>query len=455
MYVAKLRIDGVRGFRGPRSVDLDFTRPDGSHAGWTVLAGRNGSGKTTLLRAVALCLMGPPRAPQLEESPEGWLPEDQDTGHVSVDVLRDPIWDISDSDEIRHPVSLDWLTEPLPVAPQDEALFPPPARRRLVSGGFKGTPEIESALWRGDPYPGWFVAAYGPFRRLSGGDDEQPPQRVAAVRTLFHEKAALSEAVSWLTRLHLARLEKREGAADLIDATFELLRDGLLPDGYQAGHIDSEGLWLRNEKTGQTAPLQQMSDGYRTVVALVLDIVRRMFETYRYFAPFDIAHQNDVPTLRQPGIVLIDEVEAHLHVSWQQRIGPWLKSHFPNVQFLVTTHSPYICQAADENGLIRMPGPAEEVPPAAVSPDLYRRVVYGTGDDSAVSELFGLDSPYSESARELRRQLVELESAVVRGQATAAELERLRALKRTLSSSPVTRVDEISARLLAAPAPEE
>src|ERR1700722_17452314 len=59
MHVARLRIAGVRGFYGDRSVDLDLTRPDGSLAGWTVLAGRNGSGKSTILQALALALAGP------------------------------------------------------------------------------------------------------------------------------------------------------------------------------------------------------------------------------------------------------------------------------------------------------------------------------------------------------------------------------------------------------------
>lgn len=51
MYIQKITIENIRGFD---NVDLDLTRPDGSYAGWTVIAGRNGSGKTTLLRAVAL-----------------------------------------------------------------------------------------------------------------------------------------------------------------------------------------------------------------------------------------------------------------------------------------------------------------------------------------------------------------------------------------------------------------
>jgi len=59
VHVARLEITNVRGFYGARSVDLDLTRPDGSLAGWTVLAGRNGSGKSTFLQALAIALAGP------------------------------------------------------------------------------------------------------------------------------------------------------------------------------------------------------------------------------------------------------------------------------------------------------------------------------------------------------------------------------------------------------------
>ena len=57
------------------------------------------------------------------------------------------------------------------------------------------------------------------------------------------------------------------------------------------------------------------------------------------------------------GVILIDEIDAHLHPAWQKRIGFWLKAHFPNIQFIVTTHSPFICQAAD---IIRGTASAED-----------------------------------------------------------------------------------------------
>ncbi|MGW7356493.1 hypothetical protein ACWGI0_07505 [Streptomyces sp. NPDC054802] len=50
-------------------------------------------------------------------------------------------------------------------------------------------------------------------------------------------------------------------------------------------------------------------------------------------------------------------MDAHRHVSWQQRIGEWSKAHFPAVLFIVTTHSQCVCHAAEPGGLVRLPGP--------------------------------------------------------------------------------------------------
>jgi hypothetical protein len=268
-------------------------------------------------------------------------------------------------------------------------------------------------------------------------------ERAARFTTLFDSDAALSEAVGWLIGLHLRHLERREGAAELLADVLTLLGDGLLPDGHQVMRVDSEGLWVR--RGSREFALRELSDGYQTVTALVLDLVRHLHTHYGGLH----AERDEGGGISFPlaGVVLIDEIDAHLHVSWQQRIGEWLKRHFPLVQFIVTTHSPYICQAADPGGLIRLPGPDEEAPPRVVDEELYHRVVYGSGDDAVLTELFGLDSPYSARAEELRRELGELEDRVLAGEAGDAEVERYRRLSGLLSSSLAARVDEVAARL--------
>ena len=455
MYVAGLSVDGVRGFHGPRACDLDFTRPDGGYAGWTVMAGRNGSGKTTLLRMLALALTGERRAHQLEPELEEYLTHGATRGSAVAKVLADRTADTM-APGGGGPVEarLDWRPE------QDADLFDelvedfePPTE--VV---FTAPRPLTSALWSSVPPPGWFCAAYGPFRRLTGtGLYERTPQqldRAAALRTLFEEQSALTEAFDWLLSLHLRSLEERPGIGELKAGVLRLLNDGnnsndrLLPDGYRIESVDSDGMWLRRQgdsgPEGARVELRRMSDGQRTVVALVLDIVRQMHAAYGVLA-FEERDGGTV-VLPHPGVVLIDEVDAHLHMTWQKRIGQWLTAHFPAIQFIVTTHSPYICQAADPGGLIRLPGAGEQVPPQVVDGDLYGRIVYGTGDDAALSSLFGLDSPYSDKARELRDRLAELEYNVLLGRADAGQTEDYLRLRDRLSSSPVARVDEVMER---------
>ena len=232
----------------------------------------------------------------------------------------------------------------------------------------------------------------------------------------------------------------------MLDAVLGVLRDGLLPDGYEVGSVDSAGLWV--VKDGHRFPLREMSDGYRTVTALVVDIINQIYDAYG-----QLVVKGTVITA--PGVVLIDEVDAHLHVSWQKRIGGWLTEHFPNIQFIVTTHSPYVCQAADPGGLIRLPGPDEDIAPHVVDEDLYGRIVYGSGDDAVLSELFGLETGYSDRARELRRELSLLEAQVVAGSANDEQVERYEELSRTLMSSPAARADEVAARMEAARSSEQ
>ena len=135
-----------------------------------------------------------------------------------------------------------------------------------------------------------------------------------------------------------------------------------------------------------------------------------------------------------PGVVLIDEVDAHLHVSWQQTDrGTWLQARFPKVQFLVTTHSPFVCQAARENGIFRLPAPGEEAGVQLVDEDTYRRVVNGTVDDAVPLGIRSAGSASeSPKAARLREEWSKLQAKRVRTGLSGTEKRRYDELAKQL-----------------------
>jgi predicted ATP-binding protein involved in virulence len=82
----------------------------------------------------------------------------------------------------------------------------------------------------------------------------------------------------------------------------------------------------------------QLSDGYSAIFTMISEIMMRMEK-----------HKTKIYDLQ--GIVLIDEIETHLHIDLQKKILPFLTSVFPNIQFIVTTHSPFVL-SSDENAVI-------------------------------------------------------------------------------------------------------
>lgn len=422
MYLHRLRVDGVRGFHGARAVDLDFELDTvggvaDRHSGFVVIAGRNGSGKTTLLRAAAAALAGPEVTNSLTEGYRDWVSHGQPAATVRADLVHTG----------SFVAALRWEATG-GARPRPQAYWP------------EGDDAETAYLWSSEP-TGWFAAGYGPFRRLTGSSGEAArlmagDWTAARFATLFREEASLAETVQWLQQANYRARSGQPEFAELETRVLALLNDGLFPDGYAAQRVDPDGLWITRE-SGPPVRIDEMSDGYRTVTALVTDIVRQLHECY------EGAVEWDGPVVTSPGVILIDEIDVHLHVSWQKRIVPWLRSHFPRIQFIVTSHSPYICQSASPGGLIQLPGPDDRFPPRVVHDDLFRRVVNGSGDDAVLTELFGLDSPYSERVDELRAMLTRLERLAIRGEAEPADLQALAELAEAISPSPTSRVRDV------------
>lgn len=138
--------------------------------------------------------------------------------------------------------------------------------------------------------------------------------------------------------------ELRERLQQRDDADFQFLdlkavRDALARSLENVSRVffadNPPSLRVEFADTGETPKvleLEQLSDGYRNLLALILDFARRLAQ----------AHPNWDNPLEAPGILLIDEIELHLHPQWQQRIIPNLRTAFPNTQLIVATHSPQV-----------------------------------------------------------------------------------------------------------------
>ncbi|HET9656727.1 MAG TPA: AAA family ATPase [Kineosporiaceae bacterium] len=426
MRVTEVRLEGIRGFpAGGHSVSLSFNKaPEPPR--WIVLAGRNGSGKSTFLQALALAIAGPSVARLLAETFTGWIRDGEDRALAAARLAF--------GDEDGFAAGRKPTFDPWTAIEWTRTDGPEPLMDRIAVGG-NWTPQ--RGPWAENPR-GWFIAGYGPFRRISPAPTEaqrlmMSPGRPAALASLFREDASLSESIVWLQQVYLRRLEKKQEAEELEHLVLRLLSDGLLPEEMTVDHVDSEGLWVTTPDGGRLA-LRSLSDGYRVVAGLVLDLIKQLAANFGSVALTETA-DGHVQVLHS-GVVLIDEVDVHLHVEWQKRIGFWLKSHFPNVQFIVTTHSPFICQAADVGGLVRLSPRWTEGPIAEVlTGEAFNRVVNGSADDAVMSELFGLDTAFSDTSVNVRNRLAELEAVAVARTLTASELEEVESLRTDLPTS--------------------
>lgn len=108
-------------------------------------------------------------------------------------------------------------------------------------------------------------------------------------------------------------------------------------DEIECCYVNSEGLHMN-------IPLSQMSDGYKSTISLIADIAYRMAVLNPQFGPDVIG--------KTSGVILIDEVDLHLHPAWQHRILGDLQEIFPRVQFIVTTHAPAVISSAKSENLV-------------------------------------------------------------------------------------------------------
>lgn len=431
MHIRRVSVENIRRF-GSGAAGVDLQLPP---RGWIVVAGPNGAGKTTFLQLIALAL-SPTLQHGFAETMFSWLR--QGTTSASSRLTLVP----SKEDKLRAGVeihSTKATDEELLVGDDWEPVAGAMSHGRQSDGS-----RAFAGPWNAEP-EGWFAAGYGAHRRLLGQASATETwasgtTREGAFLTLFRDDASLAHPIRWLMDLDYRRLDpqvrltEQKDAKRIIDGVVSLLNDGLLGDTEVLG-VDSRGLSV--QQGGQPLSISNLGAGAQILAAFVVDILRHM---HARFGTLHFARHQHHPAIEHEGVVLIDEVEAHLHPAWQRRLGSWLCAHFPNVQFIVTTHSPFVCQAATEKGLILLPAPGSSEPVRIADAEMYHSVVNGSVDEALLSGLFGLEHTWSESAERKRERLAMLEARVLTGKARPAERDEY---KRLLSEIPQTMSDDV------------
>lgn len=155
---------------------------------------------------------------------------------------------------------------------------------------------------------------------------------------------------------------------------------------------------------GAILPFQMLSDGYRNVIKIILDIATRMCILNPYL--------KEEALKKTPGIVLIDEVDLSLHPTWQKRIIGILKEQFPRIQFICATHSPFIIQSLEKGELITLDQPLDSE-------------YSGEGIEDIAEDIMGVVLPqYSEKKRKIYEASREY-FAALKDAKTQDEIEKL------------------------------
>jgi uncharacterized protein (TIGR02646 family) len=290
-FSAAKRIESISllNFKGISRLKITFPPPGKAQESWVMLLGENGTGKSTVLQAVALALMGEAHSNSLGLDASKFVRRGQPDAGVAVQLSG-----------LEQPVLL---------------------MATATSSEFRVEPKEPKVLLMG----------YGATRLLPAATRAASRRRYVRIENLFDPTAPLNDAERWLSDV-----------SDLDEDQFQLvaaaLKD-LLMLGDEDHFYRSRGQVYAHVMGAELA-LRQLSDGLQSVLALATDIV--------------IATHEHWPSMQDAeGIVLLDEIEVHLHPSWKLQIVQRLRRTFPRLNFLVTTHDP-LCLRGLEDGEIAL-----------------------------------------------------------------------------------------------------
>jgi predicted ATPase len=402
MFLRRLELENIRSIE---KLDISFVAPktDPSEPDttrkWTLLLGENGTGKSTVLKAIALVLAGSDALPKLLGDPDAWIRRGRQEARIHVDLVT------ADGEKRAAELKL--------------------VRGKKVRDTFdlnkESLDQLDNAI--AHSARSYLTIGYGVNRRLSERSTlgSSPPTestshpRAQRVATLFSADAVLNPIESWAMDL-----DYQHGAKGL--SVVRKALDGLLP-GVKFKGIDKAKKKLEFTTPDGVLPLEQLSDGYQNVAAWCGDLLYRVTSTFEdYKNPFQAR-----------GLLLIDELDLHLHPVWKRQLVTYISDKQPNIQIIATTHSALTVHQAGMGELYVLRREAAGDPPTVFAyPGEPRTLLL---HQLLLSPIFGLETVASVPVEVMRK---EYKSLRAKPKATLAvgERKRLGELEKELQDLP-------------------
>lgn len=320
------------------------------HERLTVFIARNGEGKTTILDALSILL----------SSYSGAFDHGKAKGIEHSDVRFQRLPDTPDNEPVYPCV----LNATLSIQQDD----PTDIKRELTGAKNKTTNRDISVLTAHgkNSMSGIsnlkeedvsIVAYYGTGRLWSVHKDNKNRKTISASRSVAFEDCLSSSSnykqmQDWVKNAAMAVLQQQQmpdaykgySVKDQLAGIANAVEEILKPQGWSQFHFSviHQELAMLHEEQG-ILPVSMLSDGVRAMISLVADLAWRCAKLN--------PHLKDQAPQQTSGIVLIDEVDMHLHPEWQQRVMGSLLEAFPNIQFIVTTHSPQVLSTVERQSI--------------------------------------------------------------------------------------------------------